>query len=340
MSHSTFSFNTTAEEVATAFADYIRGKNVLVTGCSIGGIGHETARVVAKHANLVIITGHNSDRLKLAQEAIKKEIPSANIRPLILDLSSSLSAVRKAAAEVNLFPEPLHVLIHNAAANVEGFKLTVDNLETQMATNHVGPFLFTKLIAPKLLAARTEEYTPRVVSVSSGGHILASGVNFDTLVRPDPALYAPMDAYAQSKSANILCAIELTKRAGGSIHAYSLAPGRVFTSLMQKGDGTVEMQKLGILGPDGQPLSGKGFKTIPQGAATTVVAAFDPSLNGELYSMWPHFFVSHTNADTPGAYLSDCVVANQLVAPHSSDLNNAERLWVLTEQIINEPFVF
>jgi NAD(P)-dependent dehydrogenase (short-subunit alcohol dehydrogenase family) len=100
---------------------------VLITGTSLNGIGFETARVLAKHANLVIITGHNSDRLKLssnlrfngihevvnarlklAEETIKKELPSANIRPLILDLSS-LSSVRKAAAEVNALPEPLHV---------------------------------------------------------------------------------------------------------------------------------------------------------------------------------------------------------------------------------------
>jgi hypothetical protein len=81
MSHPAFSFNTTAEEVATIFAAQIRGKNgtrlklhsgygsefttVLITGTSLNGIGFETARVLAKHANLVIITGHNSNRLNL-----------------------------------------------------------------------------------------------------------------------------------------------------------------------------------------------------------------------------------------------------------------------------------
>ncbi|KAF7357398.1 Short-chain dehydrogenase/reductase family protein [Mycena sanguinolenta] len=219
--------------------------------------------------------------------------------------------------------EPLHVLIHNAAAPIGPFQLTVDNLESQVATDHIGPFLFTKLLAPKLLAARTELYTPRVVFVASGGHRIGSGVNFDTLGRPDPAGYSPMNAYGQSKSANILSAIELSKRSGGSIHGFSLHPGRIFTNIMQKGVGTAEMQKLGFLDADGKPSSDANFKTIAQGAATTVVAAFDPRLD-----------------DTPGAYLVDCAVANEMVAPHSSDTNNAKRLWDLTEEIINEPFVF
>ncbi|KAJ6468633.1 hypothetical protein C8R47DRAFT_803345 [Mycena vitilis] len=169
MSQPSFSATTTAEEVATAFANEIRGKNILITGTSINGIGFETARVVAKYANLVVITGHNGERLKLAEDTIKSECPSANIRPLILDLSS-LAAVHKAAGEVNAYPEPLHIVVHNAAAPIGPFKLTTDNLENQAATNHFGPFLLTKLLAPKILAARTAQYTPRVVFVSALGH--------------------------------------------------------------------------------------------------------------------------------------------------------------------------
>ncbi|KAJ6584414.1 hypothetical protein B0H19DRAFT_1058840 [Mycena capillaripes] len=322
MSQPTFSSSTTAEEVATVFATEIQGKNVLITGTSLNGIGFETARVLAKYAGLLVITGHNSDRLKLAEDTIRKEVPSANIRPLILDLSS-LAAIRKAAEEVNAYSEPLHVIIHNAAATVGPFKLTVDNLEVQIATNHIGPFLLTKLLAPKILAARTAHYTPRVVFVSSIGHGAGTGVNLSTLARPDPESYTPMGGYCQSKSANVLSAIELSKRSKGQINAYSLHPGAIFTNIMQKGDGPAEMQKMGMLGSDGLPLEGKGFKTIPQGAATTVVAAFDPTLN-----------------DKPGAYLNDCVAANELVAPHSSDPANAEKLWTLTEEIIGEKFVF
>ncbi|KAJ7465010.1 hypothetical protein FB451DRAFT_1402743 [Mycena latifolia] len=323
MSLPSFSSTSTAEEVAAALADEIKGKNVLLTGTSINGIGFETARVLARHANLLIITGHNSKRLKLAEDTIKQELPSANVRPLILDLSS-LAAVRKAAAEVNAYPEPLHVVIHNAAATIGLFKLTVDKLESQMATDHIGPFLLTKLLVPKILATGTVHYIPRVVFVSSVGHGFGTGVNLSTVGCPDPANYDPMAAYGQAKSANILTAIELSKRSKGRINSYSLHPGAIYTNIMQHEEAVAGLQQCDILGADGLPTSKRfEFKTIPQGAATTLVAAFDPRLN-----------------DKPGAYLSDCAEANGDVATHSSDPATAEKLWILTEDIIGEKFTF
>ncbi|KAJ7432154.1 hypothetical protein FB451DRAFT_1420771 [Mycena latifolia] len=315
-----FSFATTADEVATAFSEEIQGKNVLITGTSLNGIGFETARVIAKHANLVIITGYNAERLKLSEAAIKQDVPAANIRRLTLDLSS-LAAVRTAAEEVNAYPEPLHnqVLIHNAAAAIGPFKLTADNLESQMGTDHVGPFLFTKLLTPKLLTSATASYTPRVVFVASIAHAFGKGVNFDTLEHPSAEGYSAADAYFQAKSANILTALELSRRSLGKLNAYI-----IFTNINQKEDAIPEMQALGILGPDGLPNTEKfEWKTIPQGAATTVAAAFDPRLN-----------------DKPGAYLDNSIVANEIVAPHSSDPANASRLWALTEKIIGETFTF
>ncbi|KAJ7098895.1 hypothetical protein C8R44DRAFT_888741 [Mycena epipterygia] len=338
----TFTFLTTADEVATTFAAEIQGKNVLITGTSINGIGFETARVIAKHANLVIITGYNSERLKLSEDAIKKDVPSANIRRLVFDLSS-LVAVRKAAAEVNAYPEPIHVLINNAAASFGPFRLTADKLEHQTATGHIGPFLFTKLLAPKILAAGTASYVPRVVFVSSSGHAFGTGVNFTTLGHPDPEKYNNADAYFQVKSANILSAIELSKRSKGKINAYSLHPGVIDTNIGQKEDSIPVLQSFGgliffssgrslwltqdpkgILGPDGKPNTETfEWKTIPQGAATTMAAVFDTRFN-----------------DKPGAYLSDSNEANKDVAGHSSDPVNATKLWTVTEEIISEKFTF
>ncbi|KAJ7107766.1 NAD-P-binding protein [Mycena epipterygia] len=318
-----FSFSTTADEVATAFASEIRGKNVLITGTSLNGIGYEAARVIAKYANLIVITGYNSERLRLSEEAIKKDVPSANIRPLTLDLSS-LAAIRKAAAEVNAYSESLHVLVHNAAAAAGHFKLTVDNLEMQMATDHIGPFLLTKLLAPKLVAAGTASYIPRVVFVSSIFHALGSGVDFSTVGHPDEGKYAMGDAYSQAKCANILTAIELSKRSKGKINAYSLHPGAIYTNIVQKQESIEYLQSIGVLGPDGLPNTETfAWKTIPQGAATTVAAAFDTRFD-----------------DKPGTYLSDSSDANGDVAPHCSDPVNAEKLWSLTEEIIGESFTF
>ncbi|KAJ7038684.1 hypothetical protein C8F04DRAFT_1088316 [Mycena alexandri] len=313
----TFSFATTADDVATAFLDEIKGKDVLITGTSLKGIGFEAARVIAKYANRVIITGYNAKRLKLSEEAIKKETPQANIYSLVLDLSS-FASVRKAAAEINAQPEPLHVLINNAASSFVDFKLTVDGLETQLATDHVGPFLFTKLLAPKLLASATPTYTPRVVFVASAAQGFGTGVDFDALENPDPAKYSKQSAYGQAKSANVLTAIELSKRSKGKINAYI-----IFTNIFEKENSIPTLQGFGALGADKKPNTEHPWKTIPQGAATTVAAAFDPRLN-----------------DKPGAYLDNSTVADNLLAPHSSDPVNAEKLWNITEKIIGETFVF
>ncbi|KAJ7624836.1 NAD-P-binding protein [Roridomyces roridus] len=337
-----FSIETTAEQVADTFASEITGKNglfgsfsvpaltivVLVTGTSLNGIGFETVRVLAKHANLVIITGYNKERLQLTEEAIKKELPSANIRQLRLDLSS-LAAVRTAAAEVNAYPEPLHVLINNAVGTILPFAVSVDGFEKQMATGFIGPFLFTNLIAPKLLASRTSHsgYTPRVVFLSSCFHAVGSGVDFETFGLPMPEKYkAVFEPYYEVKSAAILAAIELGKRTEGRIVGYSVDPGVISTNINQKEENRVYFQEAGIVDEHGKPNLELGlftWKTMGQGAATTVRAAFDPSLLAQ-----------------PGAYLADCQVANEQVAPHSSNPENAKKLWDITETLLGQEFRF
>ncbi|KAJ7151829.1 NAD-P-binding protein [Mycena crocata] len=318
-----FGSTSTADEVAAVFVTEIMGKNVLITGTSLNGIGFETARAISKYANLVIITGYNAERLQLSEDAIKKDVPTANIRQLILDLSS-LDGVRKASETVNAYSEPLHILIHNAAASIAPFRLTVDNLENQLATAHVGPFLFTKLLAPKLLASATENFTPRVVLVSSLGFTMGAGVDFEYLAHPDEGKYTPSDVYIQAKSANVLMAIAISTRSKGKINAYSLHPGVILTNLAQKEEAVTSLQALGVLGPDGLPdRKNLEWKTLPQGAATTVVAAFDPGLNV-----------------TPGVFLDDCAVWPFPIAAHSSEPVNLEKLWTITEEIIGEKFTF
>ncbi|KAJ6475690.1 NAD(P)-binding protein [Mycena vitilis] len=299
MSPFTRNIDTTSDEVATAaFADQIKGKNVLITGTSVNGVGFESARVIAKYANLIIITGYNLERF--AEFALAYLVPGANIRPLVLNLAS-LDAVRSAAAEVNAYPEHIDVLINNAASSLCGFSLTADGFERQIATAHLGPFLFTALILPKILSSQTTSFTPRVVYVASGAHAWCDGVDFEELERPNPSTYKGMRAYAQAKSANILTAIELTRRAAGRIHAYSLTPGAVSTNFVESGEARSELLAYGnllltppiiavpdltlkgIITEDGKPNPNVGFpwKTLPQAAATIIVAAFDTSLEGE-----------------------------------------------------------
>ncbi|KAJ7087072.1 hypothetical protein C8R44DRAFT_893240 [Mycena epipterygia] len=257
MSFPTSTSPSTAEDVADALSDQIQGKN---------------ARSIAKHANLVVITGYNPGRLKLAEDALKKDVPSTNIRPLVLDLSS-LAAVRKAAAEVNAYPEPIHVLIHNACAPIGSFKLTVDALESQMATGHTGPFLLTKLLAPKLLlaaeTASASKFTLRVVFVSSIAHTAGSGIDLSAVRHPDSATYQPMRGSIEAKSANIMTFIELARRAKGKINSYSLHPGAIFTAGCENEETRASLQAIGIIDADGAPNKEKvEWITLAQGAAT------------------------------------------------------------------------
>ncbi|KAJ7149206.1 hypothetical protein C8R43DRAFT_1192863 [Mycena crocata] len=280
--HSKFTFNTTAEELATIFADEITA--VLITGTSLNGIGFEAARVIAEHANLVIITGYDEERLKLSQDAL---IPSANIRRLILDLSS----------------------------------LATRKLENQIATDHVGAFLILH----------------RSLQTQRATHKYCDGVDLSVITKPDPATYNSAVAYAQAKSANILTTIELAKRGRGKLNPYSTYPGSnpllltlyCFSGCMMAEPTNIHLfqsssQILGVLDENGQPSSTNyAWKTIPEGAATTVAAAFDPSLN-----------------DASGSYLSDSQVATSTVALHSSDPAMAEKLWNHTEEITGKRFAF
>ncbi|KAJ7892554.1 hypothetical protein B0H14DRAFT_3854837 [Mycena olivaceomarginata] len=278
MSLPKFCFSTTADEVAVALTAEIQGKNVLVTGTSLNGVGFETARIIAKHARLVIVTGYNLERLKILEEAIKRDVPLANICGLILDLSSLAS---------HCVPTPY-------------------NLESQMATSHIGPFLLTKLLAPKLLATGTSSYVPRVVFVSSAGHALGTGVNFSTLGRPEkPENYERMEVILSTYTAQLPRVV-------------------IYTNPYLNEEYIPDLKARGILTSDGLPNTEKiPFKTLAQGAATTIAAAFDPRLN-----------------DKPGAYLVDSMESNKDRARHSSDPANAEKLWDVTEETIGEKFTF
>ncbi|KAF7302645.1 Short-chain dehydrogenase/reductase family protein [Mycena chlorophos] len=322
MSFPTFTAKTTATEVAETFAEQIKGKTVLVTGTSINGLGFATARAFAKYAGLVVITGRSSSKLKESEEALQAEFPQANVRPLVLDLASRAS-VRKAAAEVNAYAEPLHILINNAIAPIGPFVLNEDNLESQFSLDHVSPFLFTKLLAPKLLASTTPNFVPRVIFVSSAGHLRVPGLDWDVLAHPDPAKHDAAVAYCQAKVANVLAAKELTKRSNGKIQSFSLHPGTIAT-----GENPVTVESLiaiGIYTADGKPNleAPVGWKSRDEGAATTVAAAIDPRLEGK-----------------GGAYLVDSVIADDQVSAFASDSANATRLWDLTEELIGEKFTF
>nr|GAT52578.1 short-chain dehydrogenase/reductase family protein [Mycena chlorophos] len=324
MSLPTFGFETTAYEVADALSSRIAGKNVLVTGTSLQGIGFDTACSIAKHAGVVVITGYNAERLDLSAAAILKAVLTANVRTLVLDLSS-LASVRKAAAEVNAYPEPLHVLIHNAADTSGVYTITDDDIERQIAVAHFGPFLLTKLLLPKLLASTSPNWLPRVVVVASEAHTFGPGIDFAHLRKPLPGSKQETEGflrYHEVKVANILFALGLAQRGTGKLRAYSLHPGVIYTGAFTKEAVIPALKTVGTLTEDGKPAPNHPWKTLAQGAATTVAAAFDPRLD-----------------DKSGTYLVDSNEANNLRTAPASDQANVDKLWKMTEEILGENFV-
>ncbi|KAF7298625.1 Short-chain dehydrogenase/reductase family protein [Mycena indigotica] len=324
MSLPSFGFSTTSDEVVDALSATISGKNVLITGTTLNTIGFEAARAIAKHAAIITITGYNADRLQLSAETLKKEAPTAVIRHIQLDLSS-LDAVRNAAALLNEQPEPLHVLIHNAAHTNGTTTITKDDIEIQLAVDHFAPFLLTKLLLAKLLRSASADWTPRVVYVASEVHALGPGIDLAGLRKPVPGSESEKNLflrYHEAKQAVVMTAGELAKRADGKLRVYSLHPGLIFTNAMMQAEVVPTMKAIGALKEDGQPNPDyKKWKTIPQGAATTIVAAFDPRLD-----------------DKSGSYLVDCVEANDQRAPNCVNPANREKVWKLTEGIIGEKF--
>ena len=183
---------------------------------------------------LLILAGRSISKLETTAQAIAALNPLVKTRLLLLDLSSQ-KQVRRAADEVNGYDESIDVLVNNAAVAGCDYEKTEDGLELQFASNHIGHFLLTSLLIPKLLSAKS----PRVVNVTSLGYRLSPirfhDYNFEGKPVPPEELppkglprhftpnaaegrpYFVFCAYGQSKTANILHAVGLNEQFGGTL---------------------------------------------------------------------------------------------------------------------------
>jgi NAD(P)-dependent dehydrogenase (short-subunit alcohol dehydrogenase family) len=199
---STFKFETTSDDAAEALKGYIQGRTgrsihpaiklqlltcaVLITGTSPKSLGADASRAIAsKGPSLLIIAGRSHHLLEETKAAITHGTPDANIRILNMDLGSQ-EPVRKAAAEVNSFDENIDILINCAGIMCPPYRKTPEGIESQFGINHVGHFLFTYLIMPKI------NRDGRIINVTSAGYVL-SGVryedyNFEVRLASDRAL--------------------------------------------------------------------------------------------------------------------------------------------------------
>lgn len=207
------------------------GRTILVTGTTVGGLGHHTALELARRGGRVVLAGRTEARLEETSTSIRAEVPAALLESLVVDLSD-LSSVRRAAAEAAAFG-PIDVLVNNAGVMGTSYQRTADGLELQMATNHFGPFLLTGLLFPQLVASEAAT----VVTVSSLYHRIARSAPLDDpTVRPRP--FRKWVAYSRSKLANLLFTYELDRRAREAelpVRALAAHPGFAGTHLAANG---------------------------------------------------------------------------------------------------------
>jgi NAD(P)-dependent dehydrogenase (short-subunit alcohol dehydrogenase family) len=301
-----FGFDSTAAEVIAGVD--LSGKRAIVTG-GASGIGVETARALAGAGADVTLAVRDT----AAGDRVAEEI-GGRVGVAPLDLSSPASI----AAFVGAWDGPLHILVDNAGVMaIQELTLSATGHEMQFATNHLGHFALTTGLHDALASAGGA----RIVSVSSSGH-LRSPVVFDDV---DYAFrdYDPFGAYGQSKTANVLFAVEASTRwAGDGITANALMPGGILTALQRH-----LAPEYGKEAAERFRRAGSRLKSPEQGAATSTLLAASPLLDG-----------------VGGRYFEDCNEATVIhrrdettiagVARYALDPENAARLWDLSAELI------
>lgn len=315
-----FTAASTADEVLTGID--LTGANVVVTG-GHAGIGLETTRALARAGASVAVGARNPDRAAQALEDVERVEVSR------LDLADPASIDAFASRYLDS-GRPLHILINNAGVPLQEKRETdARGYEMQFATNHLGHFQLTLGLLPALRAA----HGARVVNLSSGGHRL-SDIRWDDVHFATD--YQSFLAYGQSKTANILFAVELDRRwAKDGIRGYAVHPGIVPGTKLNSSVGEDQLRATGLMDDNGQPVVDleRGIKNAQQGAATTVFAAASPMLEGIGGVYLRDNDVSELDEDPqPLAGAEKAPPAD--VVPHAIDPRSAQRLWELSEELI------
>jgi len=317
----TFGATSTTDDVLDGVS--LRGKRALVTGVS-AGLGVETARALAAHGAEVVGAARDLARAKAATAEVRAQAANGGGLELVeLDLAS-LASVRACADALLADGGEFDLVIANAGVMACPFGKTADGFETQFGTNHLGHFVLVNRIAPLTKPGA------RLVNLSSAGHrysdVDLGDPNFDRTP------YDPWVAYGRSKTANILFAVEFDRRHRASgIAATAVHPGGIQTELSRHL--TAEMAKALIerINAANRALGEPdfSFKSIPQGAATTVWAA-----------------AVATADEVGGRYCEDCHVAEIVadpanrkgVKPYALDPDHAKALWAKSEEMVGERF--
>jgi len=315
-----FGAESTTDEVLSGVD--LAGKRVLVTGAS-AGLGVETARVLAAHGAEVVGAVRDLDKGHKATAVVRDQAANGGSLELIqLDLAD-LASVRACADALLAVGKPFDVVIANAGVMACPQSQTVDGFETQFGTNHLGHFVLINRIASLLKPGG------RLVNLSSAGHRFSDVDLNDPNFEHTP--YTEFGAYGRSKTANILFAVEFDRRhRGRGVRAVALHPGAIQTELSRYLTDEVRQQLIASINatqPAGTPAF--SYKSIPQGAATSVWSGF----------VAPADLVG-------GRYCEDCHVAERSdapglrggVQPYAIDPEHAKALWAKSEAMVGERF--
>lgn len=321
----TFGYTSTTEQVLAGVD--LTGKRVLVTGVS-AGLGVETARALAAHGADVVGTARDLTKAEAALRDARADAQAGggSIDLIEVDLAS-LASVRAAADKLVVDGRLFDLVIANAGVMATPFGHTADGFETQFGTNHLGHFLLINRIAPLIRDGG------RLVNLASSGHRY-SDVDLD-----DPNFertpYDPAIAYGRSKTANILFAVEFDRRhKSRGVRAAAVHPGGIRTELARHLDAAWAEAMIASINAD---LAKEGkppfeYKTIPQGAATSIWAG-----------------VVASGDDVGGRYCENCHVTTNVteapisaisegVRPYALDPERAKALWALSEKMVGERF--
>lgn len=286
-----------------------KGKVAIVTGAN-AGLGYETALALAGKQAKVILACRNMDKAAKAKAKILEQFPSASLECREIDLSK-LKSVRAFAANFIKDHSSLNLLINNAGIMMPPFSLTEDGFESQLAANYLGHFLLTELLLETVM--KTEN--SRIISLSSLAHTKGK-IQFEDLQYEKK--YSKMGAYAQSKLACLIFAIELQRRlekAGSSTISLAAHPGISNTELSRS------FPKWFMLI---SPIIGLFLSHKPaKGALPTLRAALDATAKGGEY------YGPRDRREQKGPPV--------LVTPRRTAMDKAlaKKLWSVSEELTN-----
>jgi NAD(P)-dependent dehydrogenase (short-subunit alcohol dehydrogenase family) len=316
----TFGATSTTDEVLRGLN--LTGKRVLVTGVS-AGLGVETARALAAHGAEVIGAARDLSKAQTATEQVRAQAANGgSLRLIQLDLAS-LASVRSCADALLAAGKTFDLIIANAGVMATPKGTTADGFETQFGTNHLGHFVLVNRIASLMRPGS------RLVNLSSAGHRFADVDLQDPNFEHTP--YAEFVAYGRSKTANVLFAVEFDRRhKARGVRATAVHPGGIQTELSRHLTAQAREALIASINAS-QPKGAAPFsyKSIPQGAATSVWAAC----------------VADAEA-IGGRYCEDCHVAEIVsipgfrggVQPYALDPQHAQALWRKSEELVGEHF--